>query len=144
MSSKTTEEETYIFGYFKKIYDSWEESMTNAFELWLKSPVVASNTESAVKKSQEFKNYMYEIMGKTLKDRYVPVKSDFDKLAGSLDDLHDKLSKLTESVKELKDIKQTQPSPEKDITPATAAKKKVNKTAPKSNKGAASASKTKH
>lgn len=151
MSSKNTEEETYIFGYFKNIYDSWEKSMTNAFELWLKSPVVASSAESAVKKSKEFKNYMYEIMEKTLKDRYVPGKSDFDKLAGSLDDLHDKLSKLTESVNELKEMDETKPSPEYAKTSAPAAKKtkpttkkKVLKTTQKSKKEAASASKTKH
>ncbi|MCH8028599.1 MAG: hypothetical protein IH874_01535 [Candidatus Dadabacteria bacterium] len=110
MADKRTEGETYYLNYFKKLYESWEKSMSNALELWLKSPASAASAQSAVKKAQEFKDYMYEIMERTLKNKYLPMKNDFDRIAESLDNLEDKLSRLSERIEDIETLKVKEPA----------------------------------
>jgi len=89
------------FSYFKKLYESWEKSMSRALEVWLKNPLFTSTTEKAIEKSAEFKNYIYDIMERTLKQRYFPTRNDMDKLMTSLDMLETKVSELSEKINEL-------------------------------------------
>gem|GEM_PF-1180065 len=95
MPEKEPEGESYYFTYFKKLYDSWESSMSNALELWFKSPIFAKSSERAVQKSQELKSYMYDMMERSLKSRYHPVKSDVDRILKALDTIELKLAELS-------------------------------------------------
>jgi hypothetical protein len=98
---KKREGELYYFSYFKRLYESWEESTSQALEVWLKSSLFTNTTEKAIEKSVEFKNYIYDIMERTLKQRYFPMKNDMEKIINSLDNLEIKLNKLSERINEL-------------------------------------------
>ncbi len=58
MVGQKRERELHYFSYFKKLYESWEKSMSQALEVWLKSPLFTNSTEKAIEKSIEFRNYI--------------------------------------------------------------------------------------
>jgi Na+/phosphate symporter len=99
MSRKTESELDYL-SYFKKLYESWEKYMFQALEVWLKNPLFTNTTEKAIEKSTEFKNYIHDIMERSLKQRYFPMKDDMDKVITSLDKLETRVSELSERINE--------------------------------------------
>jgi len=54
--------------------------------------------DRAVEKSLEFKNYTQEIIDKTLRYRYVPINNDLAKLANSIENFDERLSKLESKI----------------------------------------------
>ncbi|GBD39943.1 hypothetical protein HRbin37_02229 [bacterium HR37] len=103
MGDKKREEPDY-FNYFKRVYELWEKSASQALELWIKSPLFKNTMEKALEKSTEFRNYIQEVMDRTLKYRYFPMKNDIDKLAEYLSSLEEKLNKLESKINELQSI----------------------------------------
>ncbi|GIW48308.1 MAG: hypothetical protein KatS3mg078_2185 [Deltaproteobacteria bacterium] len=103
MGDKKREEPDY-FNYFKRVYELWEKSASQALELWIKSPLFRNTMEKALEKSTEFRNYIQEVMDRTLKYRYFPMKNDIDKLAEYLSSLEEKLNKLESKINELHSI----------------------------------------
>lgn len=104
MNEKKREIELDYFSYFKKLYESWEKSMSQALEIWLKNPLLTNTTEKAIEKSAEFKNYIYDIMERTLRHRYLPIKDDMDKVITSLDKLEIRVDELSERIDELQAV----------------------------------------
>ncbi len=100
MGDKKREEPDY-FNYFKRVYELWEKSASQALELWIKSPLFKNTMEKALEKSTEFRNYIQEVMDRTLQYRYFPMKNDIDKLAEYLSSLEEKLNKLESKINEL-------------------------------------------
>jgi seryl-tRNA synthetase len=100
MGDKKREEPDY-FNYFKRVYELWEKSASQALELWIKSPLFKNTMEKALEKSTEFRNYIQEVMDRTLKYGYFPMKNDIDKLAEYLSSLEEKLNKLESKINEL-------------------------------------------
>ncbi len=107
------DEEPYYFNYFRKLYESWERSMSKAMEVWLKNPIFAHNAEKAIEKSIEFKGYIHEIMERTLKHRFIPTRHEMNKLVKSLDDLEVKLNKVEERINETKNTTRSAIKPKK-------------------------------
>ncbi len=101
MSEKKRESELDYFSYFKKLYESWEKSMSQALEFWFKNPLLTNTTEKAIEKSAEFKNYIYDIMERTLRHRYFPMKDDMNKVITYLDKLEIRVDELSERIDEL-------------------------------------------
>jgi hypothetical protein len=101
------EDQSYYFSYFKKLYESWEKSMSEAMDLWLNNPVFTDSAEKAIEKSVEFKDYTYDIMERTLKNRYIFTAYDMDKLTRSLDNIETKLNKLEEKINEIQSAKRS-------------------------------------
>jgi len=101
MPEKEKEEESKYFSYFKKLYETWERSTSQALEVWLRSPLFRNNMERAVEKSNEFKNYIHDTMERNIKHKYIPMKKDMDKLMGSLKSLEEKLYMLEEKISNL-------------------------------------------
>jgi hypothetical protein len=113
MPEKDKERESYYFSYFKKLYESWEKSTSQVLEVWLKNLLLKDNMEKAFEKSVEFKNYIQDIMEKTLKHRYFPSKNDMNKLTSSLYNLEEKLNKLEEKINELQSTRESTPESKK-------------------------------
>ena len=90
MDKKKEYEEIYYFSYFKKLFESWEESTNKFMDVWMNSPLM----ERAVEKSSEFKSYIQGFIEQTLEQRYVPGKKDMEKLIDTLDSLGDKIAEL--------------------------------------------------
>jgi division protein CdvB (Snf7/Vps24/ESCRT-III family) len=101
MSEKKRKSELDYFSYFKKLYESWEKSMSQALEIWLKNPLLTNTTERAIEKSAEFKNYIHDIMERTLNQRHFPMRDDMDKIITSLDKLQTRVSELSERINEI-------------------------------------------
>lgn len=103
MEKKKDHEQLYYFGYFKKLYESWEESTNMMMDIWLKSPYM----ERAFDKSLEFKNYVQNFMEDTLESRYESRKDfkksgeDKDKLIEYIDSLEEKIRSLEEKLEQL-------------------------------------------
>ena len=76
MSEKKEQQEMYYFGYFNKLYESWEESTNKMMDVWMSSPFM----DRAVEKSSEFKNYIHNFIDQTLEKRYVPQERDMEKI----------------------------------------------------------------
>jgi hypothetical protein len=74
MDEKRNDGELYYFIYFKKLYESWEKTMSHALKLWMRTPLFTNSMVNAMEKSVEFNNYMREIMELTLKQRDLRVK----------------------------------------------------------------------
>ncbi len=114
MEKKKDHEQLYYFGYFKKLYESWEESTNMMMDIWLNSPYM----ERAFDKSLEFKNYVQNFMEDTLESRCEPKKAqkesktDKDKLVEYIDSLEDKIRELEGKVQEL-ESKPKKKTPEK-------------------------------
>jgi len=106
---KDGEEESKYFSYFKKLFETWEKSASQALDIWLKSPLFRNNMERALAKSVEFKNYINETMERNLKNKYIPMKSDMDKLSSSLKSLELKLTSLEEKLKNIEGSEKTNP-----------------------------------
>ncbi len=106
MPGKNPEGESHYFTYFKKLYESWEKSMTQALELWYKNPLVTNSSERALEKSEELKNYVYDIMERALKTRYHPIKGDVDKIISALDNIEQKLQDLSLKIDSLESKKE--------------------------------------
>jgi hypothetical protein len=124
MPEKKKEEESNYFSYFKKLYESWEKSTSQALDVWLKSPLFTNSMERAVEKSIEFKNYIQDAMERNLRLRYVPIKNDTERVAISLDKINQKLNQLEEKIKSL----ETTPSSTKEkrqTRPKKARRKKI-------------------
>lgn len=98
MSEKKEQQEIYYFGYFKKLYESWEESTNKMMDVWMSSPFM----DRAVEKSSEFKNYIHDFIDKTLEKRYVPQNRDLKRIIDTLDSLEAKVAELEEKIEELK------------------------------------------
>ncbi|MEQ9617890.1 MAG: hypothetical protein RIG61_01800 [Deltaproteobacteria bacterium] len=115
MSNKKEYDEIVYFGYFKKLYESWEESTNKMMDVWMNSPLM----ERAVEKSSEFKNYIHNFIDQSLEKRYIPQKVDIDRLIDTIESLEEKVSEL-----EMK-IEKIQSSPRKSTPkPRTAGTRK--------------------
>lgn len=90
MNKKNEYEQIYYFSYFKKLFESWEESTNKLMDVWMNSPLM----DRAVEKSSEFKNYIHSFMEQTLEQRYLPEKRDMEKLIDTLDSLGEKIADL--------------------------------------------------
>lgn len=97
MDKKKEYDEVYYFGYFKKLFESWEESTNKFVDVWMKNPLM----ERAVEKSSEFKNYVHGFIEQTLEQRYLPQKKDMDILINTLDSLGEKIAELESKIKDL-------------------------------------------
>ena len=96
-------DEVYYLGYFKKLYESWEESTHNMMDVWFNSPLM----DRAVEKSSEFKNYIKTFMEESLEKRNIPQKGEMDKLINTIDALESKISRLEEKIENLQSHKET-------------------------------------
>lgn len=90
-------DEVYYLGYFKKLYESWEESTHKMMDVWLNSPLM----DRAVEKSSEFKNYVQVFMEQSLEERNAPEREEMDKLMNTVDALELKIAKLEEKIEDL-------------------------------------------
>ncbi len=90
-------DEVYYLGYFKKLYESWEESTHKMMDIWFNSPLM----DRAVEKSSEFKNYVQVFMEQSLEQRNVPERDEMDKLINTIDALELKIAKLEEKIEDL-------------------------------------------
>ncbi|MEW6145328.1 MAG: hypothetical protein AB1598_09945 [Thermodesulfobacteriota bacterium] len=97
MNKKNEYEEIYYFSYFKKLFESWEESTNKLMDVWMSSPLM----ERAVEKSSEFKNYIHSFIEQTLEQRYLPEKRDMEKLIDTLDSLGEKIAELEVKITDL-------------------------------------------
>ena len=103
MSAKKKElDEVYYLGYFKKLYESWEESTHKMMDVWFNSPLM----DRAVEKSSEFKNYVQVFMEQSLEKRNIPERGEMDKLINTIDSLEMKIAKLEEKIEDLETIPQ--------------------------------------
>ncbi|HVY55723.1 MAG TPA: hypothetical protein VHC46_08210 [Thermodesulfobacteriota bacterium] len=121
MNKKNDYEQIYYFSYFKKLYESWEESTNKMMDVWMSSPLM----ERAVEKSSEFKNYIHSFIENTLEKRYLPEKRDMEKLFDTLDSLEEKIAVLEEKIAGLQTNAQKSPAKPKPKTRTGSAKKKV-------------------
>ena len=98
-------DEVYYLGYFKKLYESWEESTHKMMDVWLNSPLM----DRAVEKSSEFKNYVQNFMEQSLENRNIPerremdklINTEMDKLINTIDSLEMKIAELEEKIENL-------------------------------------------
>jgi polyhydroxyalkanoate synthesis regulator phasin len=97
LNKKSEYEQIYYFSYFKKLYESWEESTNKLMDVWMSSPLM----ERAVEKSSEFKNYIHNFIDNTLEKRYLPEKRDMEKLIDTLDSLGEKIAELEDRITDL-------------------------------------------
>ena len=97
MAKKKELDEVYYLGYFKKLYESWEESTHKMMDIWFNSPLM----ERAVEKSSEFKNYVQDFMEQSLEQRNIPERNEMDKLINTIDILEIKIAKLEEKIEDL-------------------------------------------
>lgn len=98
MTSKRSNTETTYFDYFQQLYDSWESSMTQAVDTWLKGTGPPGSSRNAAEKSEELKSYMHEIMDRTLSNRFIPLRQDLQRVTDSLSRIQDKLTDLTTEI----------------------------------------------
>ena len=97
MAKKKELDEVYYLGYFKKLYESWEESTHKMMDIWFNSPLM----DRAVEKSSEFKNYVQVFMEQSLEQSNVPERDEMDKLINTIDALELKIAKLEEKIEDL-------------------------------------------
>lgn len=84
----------YYFGYFKKLYESWEESTNKMMDVWINSPLM----DRAVEKSSEFKDYIHDFIEQTLETRCTPRKKEMDRLNNTIDSLEAKIAELEQKM----------------------------------------------
>ena len=102
MEKKKDHDQQYYFGYFKKLYESWEESTNMMMDIWLNSPYM----ERAFDKSLEFKDYVQNFMEDTLESRCEPKKegkkvTDTENLIDYIDSLEKKIRDLEQKLESL-------------------------------------------
>ena len=90
-------DEVYYLGYFKKLYESWEESTHKMMDIWFNSPLM----ERAVEKSSEFKNYVQVFMEQSLEERNIPERNEMDNLINTIDALEMKIANLEKKIEGL-------------------------------------------
>lgn len=122
MGKKKQLDEAYYLGYFKKLYESWEESTHKIMDVWFNSPLM----DRAVEKSSEFKSYVQVFMEQSLEQRNIPERDEMNKLINTVDTLELKIAKLEGKIKEL-ETKPEEHSP-KPNSKTNKAKTKVQKT----------------
>ena len=105
-------DEVYYLGYFKKLYESWEESTNRMMDVWLNSPLM----DRAVEKSSEFKNYVQNFMEQSLEARNIPERKEMDKLINTIDSLEMKIAKLEEKIETLETSPKKTPAKTKKST----------------------------
>ncbi len=105
MSEINKDEESCYFTYIKNLYESWERSMSKAMGVWFNNPIFTSSTQKAIEKSVEFKDYIRDIMERTLMHKYIPTLYDMNKLMELLGNLDAKLNKLEEKINEIQKSK---------------------------------------
>jgi hypothetical protein len=113
MPETKREDESYYFSYFKKLYESWERSMSKVMEVWLNNPIFTNSADKAIEKSLEFKGYIHDIMERTLRHRFISTKYNVDKLAKSLDQLEVKLNEVEEKISKVHNTKRSTIKPKK-------------------------------
>ncbi len=121
MSKKNEYEQIYYFSYFKKLYESWEESTNKLVDVWMNSPLM----DRAVEKSSEFKNYIHNFIDNTLEKRYLPEKRDMEKLIDTLDTLGEKIAELENRITDLQSSANKPKPKTKPRTRTRISKKKV-------------------
>ena len=121
LSKKNEYEQIYYFSYFKKLYESWEESTNKLMDVWMSSPLM----DRAVEKSSEFKNYIHNFIENTLEKRYLPEKRDMEKLIDTLDSLGEKIAELEDRITTLQSNAKKSGTKAKSKTVTGNAKKKV-------------------
>ena len=121
MSKKNEYEQIYYFSYFKKLYESWEESTNKLVDVWMNSPLM----DRAVEKSSEFKNYIHNFIDNTLEKRYLPEKRDMEKLIDTLDTLGEKITELENRITDLQSSAKKPKPKTKPRTRTRISKKKV-------------------
>lgn len=97
MGKKKQLDEVYYLGYFKKLYESWEESTHKMMDIWFNSPLM----DRAVEKSSEFKSYVQVFMEQSLEKRNVPESDEMNKLINTVDALELKIAELEEKIEDL-------------------------------------------
>lgn len=97
MGKKKQLDEVYYLGYFKKLYESWEESTHKMMDVWFNSPLM----DRAVEKSSEFKSYVQVFMEQSLEKRNVPQRDEMNKLINTVDALESKIAELEGKIEEL-------------------------------------------
>lgn len=103
MVERRNDSELYYFIYFKKLYESWEKTMSHALKSWMRTPLFTNSMVNAIEKSVEFKNYMQEVMERTLRQRYFVMRSgDIDKETNHVDSLKSKKISSSENIKKVK------------------------------------------
>ena len=122
MGKKKQLDEVYYLGYFKKLYESWEESTHKMMDVWFNSPLM----DRAVEKSSEFKSYVQVFMEQSLEQRNVPERDEMNKLINTVDALELKIAKLEGKIEEL-EAKPEEDSP-KPQSKTNKAKTKTQKT----------------
>lgn len=100
MTNKKKRIKSIYFYYFEQLYESWEKSASKAIKLWFNNPLFNNCMERAFEKSTEFKNYTREIIEKSLKYRYFPIKNDFFKLMNSIENVETKLLDLEDKIQD--------------------------------------------
>lgn len=90
MSEQKKHQEIYYFGYFKKLYESWEESTNQMLDVWMNSPFM----DRAVEKSTEFKDYIHNFIERSLENRYLLEKRDVSHLIDTINSLEAKVAEL--------------------------------------------------
>ncbi len=108
MNEKVRSDEIDYFSYFKKLYETWEESTYKMVDMWLNSPLM----ERALDKSSELHKYIHDFMNQSLENSY-PAKNDTEKLFSSLSSLEKKVARLEEKVETLQSQKKIKSPSEK-------------------------------
>ena len=104
MSKKNKKKESYYFDYFKKLFDTWEESTSHAFQIWMDNPYFKKTMESAGEKSSEFKDYTIQMMERYLNKSYFLNNKDIEKIMNSIDKIESRLNKLEKTINEIAKI----------------------------------------
>ena len=102
MSEKINVKRPFYFSYFEKLYETWENSASQALQLWFKNPIFINCMEKALEKSLEFKNYTQDIIEKTLNYRHTPIKNNMYNLMNKIDDKEIKFIEKDKKIKQLK------------------------------------------
>ncbi len=110
-------DEVYYLGYFKQLYESWEESTHKMMDVWFNSPLM----DRAVEKSSEFKNYVQVFMEQSLEKRNIPERKEMDRLINTIDSLEMKIAKLEEKIED----SETTPKKKSSKTKSTAKESKT-------------------
>lgn len=110
MAKKKELDEVYYLGYFKKLYESWENSTHKMMDIWFNSPLM----ERAVDKSSEFKDYVQDFMEEHLEQRNISERNDMGQIQNTIDSLEVKIAKLEEKIENLETSpEETSPKPKR-------------------------------
>lgn len=128
MAKEKTERESPYLNYFQQLFDSWEKSMSMAVETWFKSPTFDKTSEESSEVAGKLQSYMYDIMDKTLQNRFIPLKRDVEKVFESLETIESRLEDLTVVIDDIEKHIKERPAKEKTATEKPAKKTQKTKT----------------